>query len=168
MGAQGTRATELLRRTGIPHEIVSYEPAESSGRARDDRPRYGTDAAAAIGIPPDRICKTLVAQADARLVIAVVPVSLQLDLKRLAAAVGARRASLAEPAVAERATGYVVGGISPIATARRLPVIIDALVAELPSIHVSAGRRGLQVKLDPEDLRQATAGTYALITRPEG
>jgi Cys-tRNA(Pro)/Cys-tRNA(Cys) deacylase len=167
VAALGTRATDFLRRAEIPHELVSYEPAEPSGRAREDRPRYGSEAAAATGIPPDRICKTLVAEADARLVVAVVPVSLQLDLKRLAAAVGARRASLAEPSVAQRATGYVVGGISPIATTRRLPVVIDASIAALPSIHVSAGRRGLQVRLDPEGLRQATSGSYASIARPE-
>jgi Cys-tRNA(Pro)/Cys-tRNA(Cys) deacylase len=134
------------------------------GRARDGRPAYGQDAAAALGIAPDRICKTLVASADGELVLAVVPVARQLNLKRLAAAVGARRADLAEPAAAERATGYVVGGISPLGTRRRLRTVVDEGVMAHSRVHVSAGKRGLQVALGPADLVRATGALVARIS----
>ena len=163
MAAQGTRAIEALKRAGIAHAVVAYEPPEAQARGRDARPAYGAAAATALGIPPDRICKTLVATADGELVLAVVPVDRQLDLKRLAAAVGARRAELAEPGAAERATGYVVGGISPLGTRRRLRTVVDEPVMVLVRVHVSAGKRGLQVALAPADLVRATAATVARI-----
>ena len=163
MAAQGTRAIEALRRAAIDHVVVPYEPPAGMGRTRAERPAYGRDAAVALGIPPDQICKTLVASADGELVLAVVPVARQLDLKRLAAAVGARRAVLAEAAVAERATGYVVGGISPLGTRRRLRTVVEASVVALEAVHVSAGRRGLQVSLAPSDLVRVTAAIVAPI-----
>ncbi len=120
MPAHGTPAIDALRRAGVAFEVVEYEPPESHGRDRDARPSYGLDAAAALGVDPARMFKTLIATADVRLVAGLVPVDGELDLKRLAAAVGARKAVLAEPAAAERATGYVVGGISPLG-GRRAP-----------------------------------------------
>jgi len=166
VGAQGTRAIEELRRAGVDHVVVPYEPPEPAHHRRDARPAYGADAATALGIAPDRICKTLVVSVDGELVLAVVPVARQLDLKRLAAVVGARRAELAEPAAAERATGYVVGGISPLGTRRRLRTVIDAPVLELEAVHVSAGRRGLQVALAPGDLVRVTGAMVSAIGNP--
>jgi Cys-tRNA(Pro)/Cys-tRNA(Cys) deacylase len=109
--------------------------------------------------------KTLIATADDRLVAALVPVDRELDLKRLADSAGSRRATLAEPAVAERATGYVVGGISPLGGRRRLPTFIDASVLQHPSVYVSAGRRGLQLALAPGDLVLLTEATVVVLAR---
>ncbi|MFL5675218.1 MAG: aminoacyl-tRNA deacylase, partial [Chloroflexota bacterium] len=152
-------------RAGVEHRVHEYEPPDRHGRDRDRRPAYGLDAAAALGIDPARIHKTLAASADGRLVLAVVPVARELDLKRLADAVGARRAVMADPAEAERATGFVVGGISPLGSRRPIPVVIDAAALELESIFVSAGRRGLQVELAPADLVRLANAKVAPIAR---
>jgi Cys-tRNA(Pro)/Cys-tRNA(Cys) deacylase len=167
-GHGATRAIDELRRLGVDHRVHAYELQERHGLDRRARPEYGLQAAAALELPAAVVCKTLVTSVDGRLVLAVVPVDRQLDLRALAAASGGRRAELAQPRVAERATGYVVGGISPIATTRRLPVVIDASVAGLISVHVSAGRRGLQAELTPGDLVRATGGTFAVIARHVG
>ena len=167
MRSAGTRAIALLRRSGIAHEVHAYEPAERHGSARADRPAYGIEAATALGIDPHAICKTLVVEADGELMVAIVPADAELDLRRFAGAVGARRATLAEPRVAERATGYVIGGISPLGTTRRLRTVVDATTLELERVHVSAGRRGLQVELSPADLVIATGSTVADISRPD-
>jgi Cys-tRNA(Pro)/Cys-tRNA(Cys) deacylase len=163
--ASGTRATELLRKRGIDHRIHEYAPPERQGRARESRPPYGIEAAAALGVSPDRVWKTLVASVDDRLVLAVVPVAGELDLKRLADACAGRRAELAEPAAAERATGYVVGGISPLAPRRTLPVVIDTSATVQETIFVSAGRRGLQAEVAPDDLVALTGAIVAPIAR---
>jgi Cys-tRNA(Pro)/Cys-tRNA(Cys) deacylase len=165
MPGGGTRALDELRRAGVAHAVHEYEPAEPSGRARDARPHYGEAAAAALGVDPRRIHKTLVASLDGRLVVAVVPVAAELDLKALADALGGRKAAMADPAEAERATGYVRGGISPLGQRRRLPTVIDAAALDWPTIHVSAGRRGLQVELAPADLVRLTAAVTAPIAR---
>jgi len=165
MTAAGTPATELLKSSGVAHRVHAYEPPARHGREREARPSYGADAAAALGIDPGRIFKTLVAEVDGRLVVAVVPVDRELDLKALAGAVGGRRAGMADPAAAERATGSVVGGISPIATRRRLPVVVDATATAHSTIFISAGRRGLQVELSPSDLVSLTAAIVAGIAR---
>ena len=167
----GTRALEQLRHARIEHRVHDYESPERHGRARDARPSFGLEAAAALGVHPERIFKTLVASVDGGLVLAVVPVAGELDLKRLAAAVGGRRADMADPAAAERATGYVIGGISPIGTRRALPVVIDATALDHPTVFVSAGRRGLQVDLSPADLVRITRASVASIGRmvpPDG
>ena len=161
----GTRAVELVRRARVEHRVHAYEPPEHHGRERDIRPSYGRDAAAALGIEPARIYKTLVAAVDGRLVLAVVPVDRELDLKALAAATGGRRAEMAEPAAAERATGYVVGGISPIGSRRTMPVVIDGGATGQPTVFVSAGRRGLQLELAPADLVTLTGALVARIAR---
>lgn len=161
-----TPATSLLRRDGIPHTLREYRPPERHGRARDDRPEYGLEAAAALGIEPARVCKTLIAAVDGRLVAAVLPVDRQLDLKALAVAAGGRHAVLVPSADAERASGSVVGGISPIATRRPMAVIADRAIEGHPTILVSAGRRGLQVELAPADLVRVTGAAKAPIARP--
>jgi Cys-tRNA(Pro)/Cys-tRNA(Cys) deacylase len=127
---------------------------------------YGEEAANALGLSPDRVFKTLLARVDERLVVAVVPVSGSLDLKALAAAMGGKRAAMAEPADAERATGYVVGGISPLGTRTALATAVDESVSDDDVVFVSAGRRGLQVSLAPADLVRLTRATVAPIRRP--
>ena len=170
MSATGTPATDLLRRSGVPHVLHAYETEPDRGgrrgRREDPRPAYGRDAAAALGVDTAQIFKTLVAELDGRLVAAVVPVAGELDLKRLAEALGGRRAAMADPVAAERATGYVVGGISPLAGRRALSTVIDESALARPTIYVSAGRRGLQVELAGSDLVRLTGARVAAIARP--
>lgn len=165
MATGGTRALEEIRRAGVVHTVHEYEAAEPSGRERDARPSYGRDAAAALGVDPRRIHKTLVAAVDGRLAVAVVPVAAELDLKAFADALGGRKAVMADPAEAERATGYVRGGISPLGQRRRLPTVLDAAALEWPTIHVSAGRRGVQVELPPKDLVRLSEAIVAPVAR---
>jgi Cys-tRNA(Pro)/Cys-tRNA(Cys) deacylase len=141
---------------------VSLHPYEHLAGA----PSYGTEAADALGLSHDEVFKTLVARVDGRLVTAVVPVSGNLDLKALAAATGGKKAAMAEPADAERATGYVVGGISPLGQRSPLPVVVDDTALSLAAVYVSAGRRGLQVRLSPADLLRVSGGRSAPLRRP--
>lgn len=166
MSVSATPATEVVRRAGVVHQLHAYTPAERHGRARDERPEYGVEAAAALGVDPARVFKTLVVSVDGRLVAAVVPVDRQLDLKAVASAAGGRRAALADPAAAERASGSVVGGISPFAPRRPWPVVLDDVAMGHATILVSAGRRGLQVELAPADLVRLTGAMVAAIGRP--
>lgn len=156
MAGHGTPATALLVSSGVPHELHPYEhdPRASS---------YGAEAAAVLGVEPARLFKTLVASVDGTLAVGVVPVTGSLDLKALAAALGGKRAAMAEPAAAERATGYVPGGISPLGHRSRLPVVLDASAADWPTVFVSAGRRGLQVELAPADLVRLASASVAAI-----
>lgn len=165
MSPSVTPAVDLLRRAGVAHALREYSPPERHGRARETRPDYGAEAAAALGVAPGRVFKTLIVEVDAGLVVAVVPVDRQLDLKAVAATVGSRRGVLADPVAAERASGSVVGGISPLATRRHLPVVVDAAALALPAMLVSAGRRGLQVEVAPADLIRLTDATVAAISR---
>lgn len=166
MTAVGTRAIDFVRRSGVEHRVHEYEPSERHGRDRDVRPSYGREAADGLDIEPGRMFKTLVASVDERrLVLALVPVDRELDLKAVADAAGGRRAEMADPAAAERATGYVVGGISPFAARRSLPVILDASASTYAAILVSAGRRGLQLELAPADLVSLTRAIVASIAR---
>jgi Cys-tRNA(Pro)/Cys-tRNA(Cys) deacylase len=154
--ATGTPATVLLSRAGVAFTLHPYQ--------HDPRAEaFGDEAATALGVAPDRIFKTLIAAADGALVCAVVPVAGRLDLKALAAAVGAKRAELADPAAAARATGYVVGGISPLGQKARLPVVLDASATAFPTVYVSAGKRGLQVEIAPDDLVRLAAAELAPI-----
>ena len=154
--ATGTPATALLTKSGIAFTLHPYE--------HDPRAEaYGDEAAAALGMDPARIFKTLIALIDGTLVCAVVPVAGRLDLKALAAAVGGKRGGMAEPAAAARATGYVVGGISPIGQKSRLPVVVDASAESFDTVFVSAGKRGLQVELSPADLAHVTNARFAAI-----
>jgi Cys-tRNA(Pro)/Cys-tRNA(Cys) deacylase len=137
------------------HEY-DHDPAAAS---------YGLEAAAALGLPPGQVFKTLVASVDGNLAVAVVPVASSLDLKALAAAAGGKRAAMADQRDAERTTGYVAGGISPLGQKRRLPTYLDASAEAFDTIHVSAGRRGLEIELAPADLLRLTSGTLAPLAR---
>jgi Cys-tRNA(Pro)/Cys-tRNA(Cys) deacylase len=157
-GHGGTRATELLTKTGIPHSVHRYnhDPRHAS---------YGQEASEALGAAPERVFKTLVADVDGALTVAVVPVAGTLDLKALAAAVGGKRAVMAEPAEAERATGYVTGGITSLGLRRRLEVVVDSSALEHDTVFCSAGQRGLEIELAPSDLITAAGARVAPIAR---
>jgi Cys-tRNA(Pro)/Cys-tRNA(Cys) deacylase len=167
VSAGATPAIDIVRRAGVVHTIHEYELPERHGRDREARPSYGLEAAAALGVEPGRMFKTLVANVDDGLVLAVVPVDRELDLKRLAAAVGGRRAVIADPAAAERATGMVVGGISPIGSRRPLAVVADVSILDHETVFVSAGRRGLQLELVPADLVRLSKAQTTRVARDE-
>ena len=154
-----TPAVRSLERAEVAHTLHPYDPGHTDGEG------YGEAAAAALGADPRRLFKTLVAQVDGVLTVAVVPVAGSLDLKALATAVGGRRAAMADPADAERATGYVLGGISPLGQRKPLPTVVDESALDHPTIMVSAGKRGLQVELAPGDLVRLTKASTAPIGR---
>ncbi|MET8768695.1 Cys-tRNA(Pro) deacylase [Streptomyces sp. NPDC004658] len=154
----GTPATVALTAAGVDFTVHAYDHDPS-------HPSYGEEAAEAMGVSPDRVFKTLVADVDGSLVVGVVPVAGSLDLKALAAAVGGKRATMADPALAERTTGYVRGGISPLGQRKKLPTVIDGSAESHPTICVSAGRRGLEVELAPGDLAKLTDALLAPIGR---
>jgi Cys-tRNA(Pro)/Cys-tRNA(Cys) deacylase len=141
----------------VTHTIHAY-PHDPRAEA------FGEEAARALGVSEERLFKTLVAVVDGKLVCAVVPVSGRLSLKALAAALGGKRADMADPVAAARATGYVIGGISPLAQQTRLPVVIDSTAEQFATVFVSAGKRGLQVELAPADLVNLTWGEVAPIS----
>jgi Cys-tRNA(Pro)/Cys-tRNA(Cys) deacylase len=159
VAGQGTAATALLTRQGIAYTVHTYDHDPRHGS-------YGAEAAQAMGVPAGRVFKTLVADVDGALTVAVVPVAAQLDLKALAAAVGGKKAAMADVAAAERATGYVAGGISPLGQRRRLRVVVDSSAREFPTVFCSGGRRGLEIELAPGDLVRAADATVAPISRP--
>ena len=160
--AGGTPATQALAAAGVPHELRAYE---HDPRARERGLSFGMEAAQALGLDPKQVFKTLLADVDGRLTVAVVPVDRNLDLKALAAAVGGKRAAMADPAAAERATGYVVGGISPLGQRRRLATVVDSSALEFATVLVSGGRRGLDVELAPMDLVRLTGAVTAPVSR---
>lgn len=151
-----TPATKQLDALGVSYRTVSYDhdPDASS---------YGTEAAEVLGLDADAVFKTLLASVDGALVVACVPVSCMLDLKGLARAASGKKAVMADPAVAEKTTGYVVGGISPLGQRKRLPTYVDELCEALDEMHVSGGRRGLEIALAPADLISALGATVAPI-----
>lgn len=153
-----TPATVAAARAGVAFTVHPYAHDPASGP-------YGEEAVRALDADPQRVLKTLVAQVDDRLAVAVLPVPAALDLKALAAALGGKRAVMADPAAAERATGYVRGGISPLGQRRRLPTVVDASARAYPTVWVSAGRRGLEIALAPADLVALTGAELASITR---
>ncbi|WP_242493653.1 Cys-tRNA(Pro) deacylase [Sanguibacter massiliensis] len=155
----GTPALVALDRARVAHTVHAYEHDPSTDLG------YGLEAAAAIGVPSAQVFKTLLALADGRLVVGVVPVDGRLDLKALARAVGAKKAEMADPAAAERATGYVVGGISPLGQKQRLRTVVDESALDHAIVYVSAGRRGLDVGLAPADLVALTDATTAALSR---
>ncbi|GEP32902.1 Cys-tRNA(Pro)/Cys-tRNA(Cys) deacylase [Nocardioides szechwanensis] len=154
----GTPATVALARAGIEFTLHEYDhdPRAAS---------YGLEAAEALGIAPERVFKTLLADVEGRLTVAVVPVSGQLDLKALARAVSGGKAVMADVAAAQRATGYVVGGISPIGQKRQLPTVVDESALTQLTVFVSAGRRGLDLELAPADLVRITEAITARVGR---
>jgi Cys-tRNA(Pro)/Cys-tRNA(Cys) deacylase len=164
MGAQGTRAIDVARRAGIVHEVHEY-PHDARASLREGGRGYALEAVEALGIDPGRVFKTIVVAVDGRLALAVVPADSEVDLKAVADALGGRKAAVAPPAEAEKATGYVLGGISPLGTRRPLPVVLDASASSFPTIHVSAGRRGLEIEVAAADLVRLTSGRLAPIAR---
>ncbi|MBA2952333.1 Cys-tRNA(Pro) deacylase [Nocardioides sp. MAH-18] len=156
--AGGTPATVALTRAELPFSLHEYDhdPRATS---------YGLEAAEALGLEPERVFKTLMANVDGRLAVGIVPVSGQLDLKALARALGGSKAAMADVAAAERATGYVAGGISPVGQKRAHPTVLDESAAGFDTIYVSGGRRGLDLGIAPDDLVTATGAILAPISR---
>ncbi|QHK18873.1 Cys-tRNA(Pro) deacylase [Pseudarthrobacter psychrotolerans] len=152
----GTPATAALAAAGVPFVLHPYahDPSAAS---------YGTEAAEALGIAPEKVFKTLMVEVEGRLAVGLVPVSGNLDLKALAAALGAKKASMADPAAAERRTGYVLGGISPLGQRQSSPTVVDSSALELGTMLVSGGKRGLDVELAPADLIRLTSAVTAAI-----
>ncbi|WP_062079156.1 Cys-tRNA(Pro) deacylase [Demequina globuliformis] len=153
----GTPAIQLLEREGVPHGVHPYEHDPASDLS------YGLEAAAALGVDPSVVFKTLCVEADGELTMAIVPVSGSLDLKAVARAAGAKKAHMADAALAERATGYVVGGISPLGGRKRLRAVVDASAFDHDLMYVSGGRRGLDISLAPADLVRLTGASTAPI-----
>lgn len=154
-----TPGIRQAEKAGIPFKIKEYQHDPNSTS-------YGEEAANALGVPQTEVFKTLLAQSnDGKLVVAVVPVAGTLDLKALAKACGCKKMEMADPVKAEKTTGYVVGGISPLGQKKRLPTFIDNSAQALKTMHVSAGKRGLEISLQPEDLLQLTQGKWAPIGR---
>ena len=148
----------LLERLGlayVPH-IYEHDPSTVS---------YGAEAAQLLGVAPDRVFKTLLAVVDGALTAAIVPVSTSLDLKALARTCGAKRAAMADPARAERSSGYVVGGISPIGQRNRLPTVLEQRAWDFPTVLVSGGRRCFDIELAPDAIVAATGAMAATIVR---
>ncbi len=156
MAGKGTPGTALLTKQRVPHTLHAYDhdPRHAS---------YGLEAAEALNLDPARVFKTLLAEVDGSLTVGIVPVTAQLDLKALAAAVGGKKARMAEVAAAERATGYVAGGISPLGQRKRLPTVLDSSAEGFETMFCSAGRRGLEVELAPADLVKLTSAVVAPI-----
>ncbi|AWK85935.1 Cys-tRNA(Pro) deacylase [Azospirillum thermophilum] len=157
MAAKGTPAVTAAKAAGVAFRLMEYEydPAADA---------IGMHAAAALGLDPAMVFKTLIVQLEPRgLACAVIPVAAKLDLKAMAAAAGAKKADLADPALAERTTGYMVGGISPLGQRKALPTFIDQSAGPLAEMVVNGGRRGLQILLAPSDLARATRGTICRI-----
>lgn len=157
-GKARTPALGALEEAGVAHTIHAYthDPRAAS---------YGLEAAEALRVEPDRVFKTLLADVDGELVVAIVPVTTSLDLKALAATLGGKRAQMADPARAQRATGYVVGGISPVGQKTAHRTVVDETADLWDTVLVSAGRRGLDIELAPDDLARVTGAVVAAISR---
>lgn len=161
-GAKGTPATVAATKAKVAFTLHPYEVA---GPGEQHEESYGEAVADVLGVSRDRVFKTLVAEVDGRLTVGIVPVSASLDLKALAAAAGGKKAQLAAAQDAERATGYVVGGISPLGQRKRLPAVLDESASGFDTVFVSAGRRGLQIELAPADLVRLAGARTAPIAR---
>jgi Cys-tRNA(Pro)/Cys-tRNA(Cys) deacylase len=155
----GTPATAALTKAGVEFTLHPYTHV-------DGQRHFGDEATAALGLDPERVFKTLVVELAGRggaLAVAVVPVARQLDLKAFAEALGAKKAAMADAAAAQRSSGYVLGGISPLGQRTALPTVVDATALGLATVFVSAGRRGLQVELAPADLVAVTGAQVSAI-----
>jgi len=156
--AGGTPATVALTAAGIaftPH-AYDHDPKNTN---------FGLEAAEVLGLDPEQVFKTLLADVDGRLVVAIVPVVGKLDLKALASAVGGKKAEMADPKLAEKRTGYIVGGISPIGQKTRHETVLDETAELYDTVFVSGGRRGFDIELAPADLLAVTGGVIAAIAR---
>ncbi|SBN63469.1 Cys-tRNA(Pro)/Cys-tRNA(Cys) deacylase [Curtobacterium sp. 9128] len=158
VGSPSTPATLALERAGVPFTPHVYEHHETATN-------FGEEAAAALGLREEQVFKTLIVSVDGALAVAIVPVANRLDLKAIAAAVGGKRATLADPALAEKRTGYVVGGISPVGQRSRTRTVLDESATEYATIFVSGGRRGFDIEIAPSDLLAVTEATTAAIAR---
>lgn len=154
-GTPATRAAQQARIAVTVHEYV-HDPAA---------PAYGPEAAKALGVDRGRVLKTLVVDTGGRFAVVVLPVADQLDLKAAAAALGHKHATMADPAAAERSSGYVRGGISPLGQRKQLPTVVDSSATQHPTVFVSGGRRGLEIELDPADLVALTRAVVAPVAR---
>ncbi|SES02515.1 Cys-tRNA(Pro)/Cys-tRNA(Cys) deacylase [Pedococcus cremeus] len=154
----GTPATTALTRAGVDFAVHPYEHDPAA-------PSYGLEAAEALGVPAEQVFKTLLIEGERGLAVGVVPVSRTLDLKAVAAALGVKKVAMAQPAAAERTTGYVVGGISPVGQKKALPTVVDESALGFERVYVSGGRRGLDLSLSPTDLVRVTGATCASIAR---
>jgi len=154
----GTPATVALGKAGVTYTVHTYEHDPAA-------PSYGLEAAAALDLPAERVFKTLLVETGTGLAVGVVPVTGSLDLKALAAALGVKRVSMAAPAAAERSTGMVVGGISPVGQKRALPTVVDESALLFDVVYVSGGRRGVDLGLSPTDLVRLTGARIADIAR---
>lgn len=153
-----TPAVRALEKAGVSFDLHTYEVDEAVGEG------YGQAVAAAIGVEAGRVFKTLMAVVDGEHVAAIVPVDSRLALKALARAAKGKKAAMADPADAERLTGYVTGGISPFGQRRRHRTFLDETAGSYPTVYVSAGKRGLQVELAPDDIVALTRGMLAPLT----
>lgn len=154
-----TPAIHALLEAGIPHTLHAYEHDATSKLS------FGIEAATALGLDPDQVFKTMCAYVDGHLSVGIVPVSGMLDLKALAAAFGAKKAEMAQAADAERSSGYVVGGISPIGQRKALPTALDETADLYDIVYVSGGQRGLDIGLSPADLARITNAVVAPIAK---
>ena len=161
--AAATPALGFLTERGIPHGVHTFDHDHSS---RGDHPDFAMEAARLLGVPPEAVFKSLVWFVDSRLVLALVPATTTVSAKFLARAVGGKKAHLADVASAERVSGSVTGAISPLGLRQELPVVIDEEVRLHSVVYVSAGRRGLEVSLDPQDLIAATSARVAALSTP--
>jgi Cys-tRNA(Pro)/Cys-tRNA(Cys) deacylase len=154
--SQGTPATAALAAAGVPFVLHPYthDPSAAS---------YGAEAAETLGIDPSRVFKTLMVEVEGRLAVGIVPVSGTLDLKAFATALGAKKAAMADPAAAQRRTGYVLGGISPLGQRLPSPTVLDSSAVGLRTLLVSGGRRGLDIELAPANLIRLTHAVTAPI-----
>lgn len=161
MASQGTPATAALAAAGVPFVLHPYahDPSASS---------YGLEASEVLGIDPARVFKTLMVEVEGRLAVGIVPVSGNLDLKSVAAALGSKKAAMADPKAAERRTGYVLGGISPLGQRQTSPTVLDESAFGFETILVSGGRRGLDIELAPADLARLTKAVTAQIAAAKG
>lgn len=157
-GSPSTPATLALERAGVPFTPHVYEHHETATN-------FGEEAAAALGLRQEQVFKTLVVSVDGALAVAIVPVANRLDLKAIAAAVGGKKATLADPALAEKRTGYVVGGISPVGQRSQIRTVLDESATGYPTIFVSGGRRGFDIEIAPADLVSVTDASTAAIAR---
>jgi len=150
-----TPAINLARKHKINHKVHEYAHDASSAS-------YGLEAAEKLGLPEQRVFKTLVVNVDNKsLVVGIVPVSSMLSMKQIAKAAGGKKAIMADKSDVERSTGYVLGGVSPLGQKKRLKTVIDSSAENFDTIYVSAGRRGLEIELSPQDLQKLLAGIFA-------